>query len=240
MYDIWWYRYMHLQIGVCVCVCVCVYRRYIYIYTPCILSPISLGSFKEFKAVKRRHSSTPCGKLFLYKFLVPPNVIGFRYEERVSESEHSSFRALGCLFLFPNKTCCVLVLCNFIIQTLSRDNGLLRSTISPFMHHQIISSQKTHCCSSKGMYIGLLDDQGNPWKVSPESCVSRGRKNGGTEPNLKCLWRCYPPWNMPETNSEFTPENQWLEDEISFWDSLFSRVMLLSGRVNCPPSEKRY
>ena len=26
---------------------------------------------------------------------------------------------------------------------------------------------------------------------------------------------------LPETNSEFTPENQWFEDEISFWDGLF-------------------
>ncbi len=28
-------------------------------------------------------------------------------------------------------------------------------------------------------------------------------------------------WNttLPETNSEFTPENGWLEDEISFWDA---------------------
>ena len=23
---------------------------------------------------------------------------------------------------------------------------------------------------------------------------------------------------LPETNSEFTPENGWLEDDISFWD----------------------
>ena len=113
-------------------------------------------------------------------------MIDFRYEERGCENDHTSFRALGCLFLFPDKTCFVLVLCNFVIQTLFRDNGLLRSTISPFMDHQIISSQKTHCCSSKGMYIGLLDDQGNPWKVSPESCVSRGRKNGllAMAPNL--------------------------------------------------------
>ena len=113
-------------------------------------------------------------------------MIDFRYEERGCENDHTSFRALGCLFLFPNKTCFVLVLCNFIIQTLFRDNGLLRSTISPFMDHQIISSQKTHCCSSKGMYIGLLDDQGNPWKVSPESCVSRGVYEGVTLPET-CL-----------------------------------------------------
>jgi len=23
---------------------------------------------------------------------------------------------------------------------------------------------------------------------------------------------------LPETNSEFTPENQWLEEEIAIWD----------------------
>ena len=27
---------------------------------------------------------------------------------------------------------------------------------------------------------------------------------------------------LPETNSEFTPENGWLEDKLSFWDGLFS------------------
>jgi len=34
---------------------------------------------------------------------------------------------------------------------------------------------------------------------------------------------------LPETN--ITPENQWLEDEISFWDALFSGAMLVSWRV---------
>ena len=34
---------------------------------------------------------------------------------------------------------------------------------------------------------------------------------------------------LPETNT--APENQWLEDEISFWDCLFSGAMLVSGRV---------
>ena len=39
--------------------------------------------------------------------------------------------------------------------------------------------------------------------------------------------------NLPETetNSQFAPENGWLENEISFWDGLFSGVMLVSGRV---------
>ena len=32
-----------------------------------------------------------------------------------------------------------------------------------------------------------------------------------------------------ETN--ITPENQWLEDDISFWDTLFSLAMLVLGRV---------
>ena len=35
---------------------------------------------------------------------------------------------------------------------------------------------------------------------------------------------------LPETN--IAPENQWLEDEISFWDTLFSEPMFVSGRVN--------
>ena len=29
-----------------------------------------------------------------------------------------------------------------------------------------------------------------------------------------------------------SPENQWLEDEISFWDGIFSRAMLVSGSVS--------
>ena len=32
-----------------------------------------------------------------------------------------------------------------------------------------------------------------------------------------------------ETN--IRPENQWLEDEFSFWDDLFSSAMLVLGRV---------
>ena len=28
------------------------------------------------------------------------------------------------------------------------------------------------------------------------------------------------------------PENEWLEDEMSFWDGLFSRAMLVLGSVN--------
>ena len=35
---------------------------------------------------------------------------------------------------------------------------------------------------------------------------------------------------LPKTNSEFTPENGWLEDEISYWDRLFSGDMLVSGK----------
>ena len=32
---------------------------------------------------------------------------------------------------------------------------------------------------------------------------------------------------LPETNSEFAPENRSLEDEMSFWDGPFSGTMLL-------------
>ena len=35
---------------------------------------------------------------------------------------------------------------------------------------------------------------------------------------------------LAETNSEFAPENGWLEEEISFWDDLSSGAMLVSGR----------
>ena len=35
---------------------------------------------------------------------------------------------------------------------------------------------------------------------------------------------------LPKTNT--APENRWLEDEISCWDSLFSGDMLVSGKVN--------
>ena len=34
---------------------------------------------------------------------------------------------------------------------------------------------------------------------------------------------------LPETN--IAPENQWLEDEHSFWDGLFSGATLVSGSV---------
>ena len=35
----------------------------------------------------------------------------------------------------------------------------------------------------------------------------------------------------PETNSEFTPENGWLEDQISCWEGLASGTMLVFGSV---------
>ena len=34
---------------------------------------------------------------------------------------------------------------------------------------------------------------------------------------------------LPKTH--IAPENQWLEDDISFWDTLFSEAMLVSGSV---------
>ena len=37
---------------------------------------------------------------------------------------------------------------------------------------------------------------------------------------------------LPETNSKFAPENQWLEDEISFGARpIFRGELLVSGRV---------
>ena len=42
--------------------------------------------------------------------------------------------------------------------------------------------------------------------------------SGGKDPPHQGSTRVY---TLPETNSEFTPENGWLEDEISFWDGLF-------------------
>ena len=42
---------------------------------------------------------------------------------------------------------------------------------------------------------------------------------------------------LPKTNSEFTPENGWLEgledEAVSFWDAnLRGRLLLVSGRVS--------
>ncbi len=43
------------------------------------------------------------------------------------------------------------------------------------------------------------------------------------------------PWNMrysytlPETN-EYAPENQWLEDDISFWDPVYFQGRTVSFR----------
>jgi len=34
---------------------------------------------------------------------------------------------------------------------------------------------------------------------------------------------------LPKTN--IVPENGWLEDNISFWDGLFSGAMFVSGKV---------
>ena len=38
---------------------------------------------------------------------------------------------------------------------------------------------------------------------------------------------------LPETNSQFTPENQWLEDEFAFWDGplICRSELLVSGSV---------
>lgn len=37
--------------------------------------------------------------------------------------------------------------------------------------------------------------------------------------------------SLPETNSEFSHENQWLEDEVSFQMVYFERLCLFSGSV---------
>ena len=36
---------------------------------------------------------------------------------------------------------------------------------------------------------------------------------------------------LPETNSEFTPENGWLEDQIFCWEGLSSGAMLVFGSI---------
>ena len=33
----------------------------------------------------------------------------------------------------------------------------------------------------------------------------------------------------PPPNHQLAPENQWLENEMSFWDGLFSGAMLVQG-----------
>ena len=49
------------------------------------------------------------------------------------------------------------------------------------------------------------------------------------------LGKHFQPINLGETNSEFAPENGWLEyDEVSFWGKrpIFRGELLVSGRVN--------
>jgi len=46
---------------------------------------------------------------------------------------------------------------------------------------------------------------------------------------MKKYWKPPPIVNLLETN--IAPENQWLEDVISFWEGLFPGAMLVSGRV---------
>ena len=41
------------------------------------------------------------------------------------------------------------------------------------------------------------------------------------------MWECI----LPKTNGEFSPEDEWLEDEFSFWDGLFSGAMVVLGSV---------
>ena len=58
-------------------------------------------------------------------------------------------------------------------------------------------------------------------------------------------WRMFAPepkTTLPETNSEFTPENGWLEDEaVSFWDTpIFRCELLVSGRVTAKTPEKMF
>ncbi len=48
---------------------------------------------------------------------------------------------------------------------------------------------------------------------------------------LRCRVQINQTCSLPKTNSEFTPENGWLEDEISYWEGVFSGDMLVSGRV---------
>ena len=43
---------------------------------------------------------------------------------------------------------------------------------------------------------------------------------------------------LRETN--IAPENQWLEDEISFGDTLSTRAMLVLGRVQSVPKKQLY
>ena len=35
--------------------------------------------------------------------------------------------------------------------------------------------------------------------------------------------------SCPPQNHQLAPENQWLENEMSFWDGLFSGAMLVQG-----------
>ena len=65
--DIWWCRYMHLQIGVCVCIEDIYINIYIYAH-PVFCLPYLLGLLYNLKLLRDFKSSTPRGKLFLYKF----------------------------------------------------------------------------------------------------------------------------------------------------------------------------
>ncbi len=72
----------------------------------------------------------------------------------------------------------------------------------------------------------------NPWDSQllwmSETCLAKlslnVKKIIATQPSLVSIR--YP----PATN--IAPENGWLEDEISFWEGLFSGNMLVSGRVS--------
>ena len=87
--------------------------------------------------------------------------------------------------------------------------------------------------SSKRFWIAAsvisLSQLGGSWHCWGVDCFDRSLvpfMNGQA-------WVC-PPWKIRISS----PENQWLKDEISFWDGIFSRAMLVLGSVSLVTPKK--
>ena len=68
------------------------------------------------------------------------------------------------------------------------------------------------------------------WRVPEETHLKHHKRLGPHLPDPNLIMKLGP--DVEKVKMLFrAKENGWLEDEISFWDTYFSLVMLASGRV---------
>ena len=98
---------------------------------------------------------------------------------------------------------------------------------------EVVDSQLLTCCI---LFRGMFDQSSSCNTEAPRKPVHLKVFLNGFFSSPKTDFRLSGTWDfhseMKRLNHLSTfPENQWLEDDISFWDGLFSRVMPVSESV---------